>query len=510
MRDITQEILRRHDILFRETQQWWDLWQDCADYVLPNYDISTRRSPGEKRTERIFDSTALHSAELLAASLSGNLTSMSAKWFSLLPRDDSMLDSVSIMAWLDDCSRRLFRALATSNFSTEIHESYLELVVFGTACLLAEMNDEGLVFKTYPIGQYAISENEHGLVDTVFRKYRMTAKNARARWKKGLPSKIEEAKPDKEFEFLHAVYPADDGRDYESYWISVDAKQVLQHGKYLEFPYAVPRWLKVSSESFGRGPTIFALPDIKTLNKAVELELRAWSKAIDPPLMVRDDGVIGDVYLRPGGLTVVRDTDALKPILGGTQWQATELKKAEIRESIRNIYYYAQLSVPDALRLSATEVTLRWRMVERLLGSVLGRIESELLSPLIDRTFGLLYRAGMFMPPPPELEGGQIDIRFESPLAQQQREAGISHYDQFFQRIATVMQLAGPQLLDNFDMDVIIRGIYTEMGLDPNAKRGEVDVRGIREDRAAQAAQAQILSAIQQPPGGGNTGGFTA
>jgi hypothetical protein len=149
-------------------------------------------------------------------------------------------------------------------------------------------------------------------------------------------------------------------------------------------------------------------------------------------------------------------------------------------------------------------------MVERLLGSVLGRIESELLSPLIDRTFGLMYRAGMFLPPPPELEGGQIDIRFESPLAQQQRETGIAHYDQFFQRVATAMQLAGPQILDNFDMDVIIRNIYTEMGLDPNAKRGEVDVGGIREDRATQAAQAQILSAIQQPPGGGNTGGSPA
>jgi hypothetical protein len=415
------------------------------------------------------------------------------------------------MAWLEDCADRMFKGMGTANLTTEIHEAYLELVVFGTACMLTEMHDNtGLVFKTFPVGEYVIAENEYGMVDTVIRKYRMAARNARARWKTGLPQRVEEAKPDKEFEFLHAVYPAEDGRDYESYWINVDSKATIQHGKYMEFPYAVPRWLKTASETFGRGPTMFALPDIKTLNKAKELELRAWAKAIDPPLMVRDDGVIGDVYLLPGGLTVVRDTDALKPILGGTQWQATELKKAEIKESIQNIYYYAQLSVPDALRLSATEVTLRWRMVERLLGSVLGRIESELLSPLIDRVFGLMYRRGLLAPPPPELQDGQIDIRFESPLARAQRESRSQLYDQFVQRLAGLMQTFGPQVADNFDADSIARTIYTEMGLDPEAKLEELDVRRRREERAAIAAETNLLSTVQQPTGAGGNGRPTA
>jgi hypothetical protein len=506
MNDEAQALIKRYHKLRHEVDLWLDIWQDCADYSLPNYDVSVRRSPGQKRTQKLYDSTAVHAAELLAASLQANLTSMAARWFSLVPRDQDAVKSVAIMSWLEDCANRMYSALQSSNFATEIHEAFTELTIFGTTCILCEQAPSGVVFKTYPVSYYAIDENEYGLVDTVFRKYKLSSRNAVSRWGKDAPEKIRDADPDKTFEFLHAVYPSkeklEDGSPFwESIWLCMDTKEQVAKGRYMEMPYAVPRWLKATGERFGRSPTMTALPDIKTLNKAIELELRAWAKAIDPPLMVRDDGVIGDVNLTPGSLTVVRDKDTLLPIVGGTQWQITELKKTEIRENIKNIYYYAQLSVPDALRLSATEVHLKWQMVERLLGSVLGRIQAELLSPIVDRIFGILYRSGYLAPAPSNTAGIQLDITFESPMAQAQRMAPLQNIDTFIAEISKVGQLS-PGVFDNVNFDVIIRSMYRMMSLPQEALKEEGEVESIRANREGMLQQAIQL----QSGAGGNAG----
>src|SRR3546814_4077959 len=83
-------------------------------------------------------------------------------------------------------------------------------------------------------------------------------------------------------------------------------------------PYMVPRWSKDAGEIYGRSPGWNALPDQKMLNEMSRTVLKAAQKAVDPPLMVADDGVLMPLRTHPGGINVVRagalSNDPLRPL----------------------------------------------------------------------------------------------------------------------------------------------------------------------------------------------------
>ena len=62
------------------------------------------------------------------------------------------------------------------------------------------------------------------------------------------------------------------------------------------------------------------------------------------------------------------------------------------RTAIRNVFYVDQLMLQQGPQMTATEVIQRNEEKMRLLGPVLGRLQSELLKPLIDRVFNILLR----------------------------------------------------------------------------------------------------------------------
>ena len=149
---------------------------------------------------------------------------------------------------------------------------------------------------------------------------------------------------------------------------------VVRTGGYNEFPYLVPRWSKATGEIFGRSPSYNALPDIKTLNKAVEIGLKAWAKAIDPPLLVTDDGVIGRVRMTPAGITVVRSDTAIKPLQIGSNWQITDLKENQLRTAIRQAYYSDQLQLQEGPQMTATEVQVRYELMQKIIRANIRKI----------------------------------------------------------------------------------------------------------------------------------------
>ena len=159
---------RRYQKLHGQRSQWEKHWQDIADYMLPRKaDITKKRTQGDKRTELIYDSTAIHAVELLASSLHGMLTSPSSPWFSMRYRDLGLAEDDRANEWLEDCVKLMFKEFQRSNFQQEIHELYYDLVTFGTACLFIEFDDLGLRFSARHIAEICISEDMNDRVDTV-------------------------------------------------------------------------------------------------------------------------------------------------------------------------------------------------------------------------------------------------------------------------------------------------------------------------------------------------------
>ena len=512
-------IRKRLDKLEADRGTWESHWQEILDYVMPRKaEITFLRSRGEKRTEVLFDSTAITANNLLAASLQGTLTSPSLPWFSLKLRDDDANKVRDIQIWLEDTARRMYAVFNESNFNTEVHEMYLDLCSVGTSAIFVEEANEGFIqgglhFNTLHIAEYFIQENSTGRVDTLYRKYKMTARQAVQEFgEDNVGTKIKEAlkaKPDTQFNFIHAVEPTSDYErsvgmksktklPFHSCHVCFEDKMVVRIGGYNEFPYLVPRWSKATGEIFGRSPSYNALPDIKTLNKAVEIGLKAWAKAIDPPLLVTDDGVIGRVRMTPAGITVVRSDTAIKPLQIGSNWQITDLKENQLRTAIRQAYYSDQLQLQEGPQMTATEVQVRYELMQRLLGPTLGRFQTEFLNPLIERVFGIMMRADALMPRPEAMSGLNMDIEYVGPLARSQRMEEAIAVERLYQLAMQVVQV-DPTVMDVINHEQAIRMRATLLGVPKTVLRGEDEVAEIREERAAaqQAAQEQAMAQQQ-------------
>jgi hypothetical protein len=496
---------------------WEDHWQEILDYVMPRKaDITFKRTKGEKRAEILFDSTAITASNLLAASLQGTLTSPSLQWFNIKLKEEQLNQDRGVQLWLEDCSKRMYEVFNETNFNSEVHEMYLDLVTIGTGALFVEEGNKGFVeskihFNTMHIAEYYIQENVQGYVDTLYRRYKLSARQAVQEFgEDNLGEKVLKAakeKPDKMFNFIHAVEPLEDyeralGKattklPFHSCHVCEEDKMIVRGGGYNEFPYLVPRWTKATGEIFGRSPSYNALPDIKTLNKAVEIGLKAWAKAIDPPLLVQDDGVIGRVRMTPGGITVVRNDAAIKPLQIGSNWQITDMKENQLRTAIRQAYYSDQLQLQEGPQMTATEVQVRYELMQRLLGPTLGRFQSEFLNPLIERVFNIMFRANALAPVPEIAEGQSLQVEFIGPLARSQRMEEAVAVERLYQ-LGMQLAQADPNILDLFDNDTAIRLRAELLGVPKTVLRGPAEVEQMRRQRAQQQEMQQQMMMAQQ------------
>ena len=131
------QLDRRYKTLNTQRSNWEKHWQELADYMLPRKaDITKKRTQGDKRTELIYDGTAVHAVELLSSSLHGMLTSPSTPWFSMRYRDPSLQNDDMANEWLELCMDQMYQAFNRSNFQQEIHELYYDLSCVWHSCFL--------------------------------------------------------------------------------------------------------------------------------------------------------------------------------------------------------------------------------------------------------------------------------------------------------------------------------------------------------------------------------------
>ena len=437
-----KKMIERHKKMVSARSNWDSLWEEIATFVLPGRQgFISKRTPGTYRGERVFDSTAMHSNAMLASHMHSSLTNPSAPWFTMKYDDGELNRTDEAMEWLEDCTGRMGSAFSDSNFATQVSEMYQDLCAFGTGAMFVEQatqaNSFKLQFHALHLGSICIAENADGIVDTVYHQRQMTARQAAQRWPEAEKlDKIAHAlenNPDKEFKFLHCVMPNEDyqpdnpipdpeKRQFISHWIAVDDQHILETGGYQEMPYLVPRWGKVTGDLYGFGPGVLARADIRTINLAKRYELGAWEKTIDPPIMASATGIIGDLHLEARGLTFVRDMNSLAPLTQATQWQAVQIKSEELHQNIKSIYLIDQLNLgPQKHNTTATEIEIRYSLMNRVLGPTLGRLQTEFLNPLIERVFGVMYRAGQFSDQPDVLSDSKIEIEYQGPLARNQR-----------------------------------------------------------------------------------------
>jgi hypothetical protein len=257
----------------------------------------------------------------------------------------------------------------------------------------------------------------------------------------------------------------------------------------------VPRFNKDSVSSYGRSPAMTALPDVKMVNKMSEVTIRAAQKQIDPPLMVPDDGFMLPVRTTPGSLNFYRSgtRDRLEPLQIGANNPLGLNMEEQRRNAIRQAFYVDQLLLGEGPSMTATEVLQRNEEKMRLLGPVLGRLQAELLRPLISRSFALLLREGLLPPAPELLQGQDIDIEYVSPLAKAQKLTDLQGMLRGFEVLTQIGEVAPVQ--DYLDPDKLVQYLVEVTGMPARVIRSNEEIARIRRQ---QAEQAQVMAQQEQ------------
>jgi hypothetical protein len=516
-------VLRRLDRLKKQRKTWESHWQEIADYMRPRKADITKKSqtPGNKRSELIFDGTAINAAELLSASLHGMLTNMSTPWFSLRFTDPAINEEDEAKEWLESTEDVLYAAFHRSNFQEQIHELYDDLILFGTGVMLIEPDKtETFRFSTRHIAECYLAEDENGRVDTVYRQFRMFARAAVSQFGADKVGdtilKTEERDPYEQVTILHVVMPRDDrdvrkmnktNKPFASFYIEPEEKLVLSESGYNELPYCIPRWLKSSYElGYGRSPSMNALADTKVLSKMSEITLRAAQKQTDPPLMVPDDGFMLPIRTVPGGLNFYRSgtRDRLEPLNIGANNPLGLQMEEQRRQAIRAAFYVDQLIMAQGPQMTATEVLQRTEEKMRLLGPVLGRLQAELLQPLIGRCWNIMLRSKQLPVAPPMLDAADVGIEYVSPLAKAQKQTEVQAMVRMLELLQPLMGL-DPGIVDHIDSDGLAKHVIKVLGIPASVTRGTLEVGAIRAQRQQQQQeQAEMQQAMQAAEAAGN------
>lgn len=509
-----QQYKKRYEALKAtpERANWESHCEEVAQYIQPRkMGFVGLRTPGEKRMSQVYDPTGIHALELLAAGLHGMATNPSSRWFSLRIGQDEINEVDAVKGYTSEVEKRIWSKLYSpgANFTSTMHETYMDLGAFGAACIyIGTRATGGLLFQARPMNEIVVSENAEGRVDTVYRSYTYTVRQCVETWghnvSKATAEKHKAEKYDEPVQIIHVVAPNDrkvygvtssKGMAFHSCYFELQEGHQLEEGGYPEFPYLVPRWAKLSGEVYGRSPGMTALPDVKMLQAMSLTMIKAAQKITDPPLFLPDDGVIGPVRTVPGGLNFYRGTREIFPMPTSDKLPLTLEIMEAVRNRIRTVFFADILQIVTETEMTATEVMQRTTERMRILGPIIGRLEAELLGPLIERVFGILLRQGELPEQPEEIDGKDLLVEYVSPIASAQKQTQAQGLMQVFQYLGAL----GPEVAVQVAMQRMsptrtFDWLWDLFNNDPKLLKTD-------EEMAADAQQAQVAQgmAVAQP-----------
>ncbi len=517
------EIRKRFNVLVTERSALDSVLQIIEMFVVPfrgNYFMpGAKEAEVDWRKRNIFDSTAVIDCQTLASSIQGGLTNSLVKWFSLQFRQKSLNKDNDAMEWLQECEDIVWKTLQDSNFKLEASEFYIDLVSGGTGAIIEETNDEteeweGVDFAAAPIADIYFEEDKKGNPKILYRRLmwhplQIIDKFGKDKCPEWVIKEHEKASGNK-IELILCMYYRESNKKADTskylaphlrpfgtrYVFQKDGSTIgVEGGKY-EMPAFIARFRKVAGSRWGHSSAHICLSDILTLNQLTEETLDALGKVVDPSTIVTLRGLLSDLDLGRGGLTVVRSKDDIWPHESKARFDVGELKIDRLQQAIHRAFFVDQLELKDSPAMTATESSIRYELMQRLLGPTVGRLENDWLNPCITRTFNINMRAGRLPPPPAVVveSKAEYDIIYTGPLARAQRMQIADSINQFVANIAGLADVF-PEALDVPNIDDMVREVAMLSGIPARLINGEAQVTKKRKDRQEQ--QQKVFDAQQ-------------
>ena len=536
---------KRLESLRSERSTFMSHWRELSDYHLAyrgRFLVSDRNKGHKRNTKQINNSSRL-AVRTLASGMMAGITSPARPWFRLGPSDPELKESSDVKQWHADVQTMMYRVFSASNTYNSLHALYSEMGVFGTGAMGVFQDFDNVIrCKTYTVGSYFIALNGVDEVDSFYREYEESVaqvvkqfglencSNAvKSQWSKG--------NTEAWVKLVHAVEP-NDNRDMQSpmasdmptrsvyYEFDTGDKlndKFLRQSGFNDFPILAPRWDVTGEDVYATDcPGMTALGDTKALQLGERRRYQMIDKITNPPLQGpaslrnkingRNVGA-DDIVWTDGPNDKLSSIYDFRPDIG-----AIQLLNQETENRIQRAFYedlFLMLANTDRRQITAREVAEKHEEKLLMLGPVLERLHTELLDPLINRTFNILQESGVLPPPPPEMEGKEMNVEYISVLAQAQRLVATGSIERLAD-FAGNMSAVWPEARHKVDALQALDEYAEALGVDPKIIRSDDHVaqivEGERQAAAQQAAleQGQQLAETAQTASNADTGGDNA
>lgn len=518
------EIKQFVDRLQGDRGNYESVWQEISDHILGSRDFGMSRSQAEKRTTHVYDTTGMQASAMLAAGLHNFLTNTATDWHREGPRDVRLAENPAVSRWFEDVTD-IMNAEAFGNpvtgFVPAMHEFYTELVNFGSAALFTEsVPGLPILYTPIPLSQMTVAEDAFGRINLAVRKFQLTHRQAvRYFGAEQVPKaheKVRQGDGEGQHEYWNLVHErgepvaasttARNRLPWRSAHISIEEKRIVREGGFHENPYIVARWEREPGETYGRGPGWRALPSCKLANAQQRTLLETGLKIARPPMFALDDGVTLPLNTGPGKVNTVNTTALLAnrdPVwqmrMDASGFPITVQAIEMTQQQIKAAYLHDLLEIFRTNFRTATQVSEIVQRAQALLSPVVGRLQGEALEPVVSRTFGVLFRARRFPPPPPILRGTDVEVAYLSPIQRSQKLTEVEAIDAGMARVGGIAQMRS-DVLDNIDFDEVTRDIVKGHGLPVSYLRSAAAVEQSREaqrelaEREAQLEEAERVA----------------
>lgn len=514
---VMQRNKQRLNALRLDRRPWWEHWRELSDFFLPRRYVwllsDNERGRVKSKNPFILDGTGTQAARTLASGMMNGITSPTRPWFRLrLAGYEDETDS-EVRVWLDEVQRRMMTAMAETNFYNSLAVLYLDLVVFGTGSMLIYEDFEKVFHcQNNALGEFYLAMDPQHRVNVFAREFRYTVaqcveefglENCSVRVRNAYEAGG--ARLQETVDIVHLIEPNDDREGSlpqrfayrEFYWEkAVEENIALRIAGYRDKPGIWPRWEIIANDAYGSSPAMDALPDVIQLQHETKAKAKGLDRMNEPPMLADVQLEHRPISLVPRGITFVhggqnniglRPAYTVQPPVQELSFDIREIQ-GRIREQFHNDLF-TMISQLDTVR-SATEIDARREEKLVLLGPVLERFENEALDPAIQRIFAIMDRASLFPPPPPGIEGMDIEIQYVSILSVAQRAVGVVPTERLLGMVGQILAVR-PEVADIINWDDTIRNYGNSLGVEARTFNSPDAVAMQRQAREEQLAAQQ-------------------
>jgi hypothetical protein len=459
------ELTSIGDRLFAKKRQLDSLCQEIAWQFCPDLaDFTTTLILGEDWSSDRMDGYPELVSRELSSQIGAMLRPQDKQWFRATTMDDDLDADEENARALQYISAVVKRGLydPRSKFIRATKETDRFYVNFGQGVMSIEeapVTRDHLFFRNHHLKNCAWLENNIGDVDHMHRRDKMTARAMVRNFPSSkLSSAVKEAaekEPYREFDIRVITLPSDEYDMVKSYsgegsdgkpkkhkfvtvYVDVENNCILKESGAPNFIYVVPRWHRFAESQYAFSPsTMTSLADARMSQMLSQIILEAGEKAVDPPLIGKQDVVIGEPNIQSGAISWVdmehdsKLTDALDVININADLRVGFEMRKDIRDLLSKSFFIDKLTLPDqGGEMTAFEVSRRLEEHIRNLLPLFEPMQVEYNSRTLDLAFETMRNMRKFdwSRIPPALSESDFTWSFESPI---QRATDLIMVEQF-------------------------------------------------------------------------------